>query len=228
MVFEVIRVRILLIEDEIDLSNIIVKYLKKHGMSVDCVYDGKEALDYLKYTAYDIVILDIMLPELNGYEVATKVREWGNDVPILMLTAKSDIDDIVMGLENADDYLTKPFDFKELLARIKALIRRKYGNVSNVISVKNLVLNLGEKSVKVNNKEVELTAKEYEILEYLLQNKGKIVSRDKIRDHVWDYSYEGESNLIDVLVKNIRRKISPEDPHSIIQTKRGLGYVIKD
>ena len=220
--------RILLVEDEIDLNNIISKYLKKNGYSVDSVFDGEEALYYLKSTIYDLIILDIMLPKIDGYQVAKTIRMEKNNVPILMLTAKDDIDDIVTGLDTADDYLVKPFDFKELLARIRALIRRKYGNTTNEISVKNVTLNTADKSVKVDNKEVELTGKEYEILEYLLQNKGKVLSRDNIRDHVWNYDYEGESNLIDVLIKNIRKKISPEDSLSIIQTKRGLGYVIKD
>ncbi|QNM15161.1 MULTISPECIES: response regulator transcription factor [Fusobacterium] len=220
--------RILLVEDEIDLNNIISKYLKKNGYSVDSVFDGEEALYYLKSTIYDLIILDIMLPKIDGYQVAKTIRMEKNNVPILMLTAKDDIDDIVTGLDTADDYLVKPFDFKELLARIRALIRRKYGNTTNEISVKNVTLNTTDKSVKVDNKEVELTGKEYEILEYLLQNKGKVLSRDNIRDHVWNYDYEGESNLIDVLIKNIRKKISPEDSLSIIQTKRGLGYVIKD
>ena len=220
--------RILLVEDEIDLNNIISKYLKKNGYSVDSVFDGEEALYYLKSTIYDLIILDIMLPKIDGYQVAKTIRMEKNNVPILMLTAKDDIDDIVTGLDTADDYLVKPFDFKELLARIRALIRRKYGNTTNEISVKNVTLNTTDKSVKVDNKEVELTGKEYEILEYLLQNKGKVLSRDNIRDHVWNYDYEDESNLIDVLIKNIRKKISPEDSLSIIQTKRGLGYVIKD
>ena len=220
--------RILLVEDEIDLNNIISKYLKKNCYSVDSVFDGEEALYYLKSTIYDLIILDIMLPKIDGYQVAKTIRMEKNNVPILMLTAKDDIDDIVTGLDTADDYLVKPFDFKELLARIRALIRRKYGNTTNEISVKNVTLNTTDKSVKVDNKEVELTGKEYEILEYLLQNKGKVLSRDNIRDHVWNYDYEGESNLIDVLIKNIRKKISPEDSLSIIQTKRGLGYVIKD
>lgn len=220
--------RILLVEDEIDLNNIISKYLKKNGYSVDSVFDGEEALYYLKSTIYDLIILDIMLPKIDGYQVAKTIRMEKNNVPILMLTAKDDIDDIVTGLDTADDYLVKPFDFKELLARIRALIRRKYGNTTNEISVKNVTLDTTDKSVKVDNKEVELTGKEYEILEYLLQNKGKVLSRDNIRDHVWNYDYEGESNLIDVLIKNIRKKISPEDSLSIIQTKRGLGYVIKD
>ena len=220
--------RILLVEDEIDLNNIISKYVNKRAYILDIFVYWEGALYYLKSTIYDLIILDIMLPKIDGYQVAKTIRMEKNNVPILMLTAKDDIDDIVTGLDTADDYLVKPFDFKELLARIRALIRRKYGNTTNEISVKNVTLNTTDKSVKVDNKEVELTGKEYEILEYLLQNKGKVLSRDNIRDHVWNYDYEGESNLIDVLIKNIRKKISPEDSLSIIQTKRGLGYVIKD
>lgn len=168
-----------------------------------------------------------MLPKLDGYQVAKRLREDKNNILILMLTARDDIDDKIKGLENADDYLVKPFDFKELLARIKALIRRKYGNISNEIVVGGVVLNTTEKSVKCNGIEINLTGKEYEVLEYLMQNKGKILSREKIRDHVWNFEYEGESNIIDVIIKNIRKKLSVEEGKSIIQTKRGLGYVIK-
>lgn len=220
--------RILVVEDEPDLNNIITKYLKKNGYGVDSVFDGEEALDYLRSCSYDLVVLDIMLPKLDGYQVAEKLREDKNNTLILMLTARDDIDDKIKGLETGDDYLTKPFDFKELLARVRALIRRKYGNISNEIVIGDVILNTTEKSVRCNGQEINLTGKEYEVLEYLMQNKGRILSREKIRDHVWNFEYDGESNVIDVIIKNIRKKLNVEGNKSIIQTKRGLGYVIKD
>lgn len=220
--------RILVVEDEPDLNNIITKYLKKNGYGVDSVFDGEEALDYLRSCTYDLVILDIMLPKLDGYQVAKKLRDEKNNTLILMLTAKDDIEDKVKGLDTADDYLVKPFDFKELLARVRALIRRRYGNISSEIIVGDVVLNTTEKSVRCNGQEINLTGKEYEILEYLMQNKGRVLSREKIRNHVWNFEYDGESNVIDVIIKNIRKKLNLEGTKSIIQTKRGLGYVVKD
>lgn len=220
--------RILVVEDEPDLNNIITKYLKKNGYGVDSVFDGEEALDYLRSCTYDLVILDIMLPKLDGYQVAKKLRDEKNNTLILMLTAKDDIEDKIKGLDTADDYLVKPFDFKELLARIRALIRRRYGNISSEIIVGDVVLNTTEKSVRCDGQEINLTGKEYEILEYLMQNKGRVLSREKIRDHVWNFEYDGESNVIDVIIKNIRKKLNLEGTKSIIQTKRGLGYVVKD
>ena len=221
--------KILLAEDEIDLNNVITRYLKKNGYSVDSVLDGEEALDYLEYGEYDLVILDIMMPKVNGFEVIKKLRDKGNHTSVLMLTAKDSADDKVKGLDlGADDYIVKPFDFNELLARIRAVVRRKYGNSSNKLMIGNLVLNTSEKSVTRGGKQIELTGKEYEVLEYLMQSKNRILSRDQIKEHVWDFDYEGDSNIIDVLIKNIRKKIDVEGGKRIIYTKRGLGYVIKD
>ena len=200
--------KILLVEDEIDLNNIVTKYLKKNGYSVDSVFDGEEALDYLKYGEYDLVILDIMLPKINGFEVIKELRNKGNHTSVLMLTARARADDKVKGLDlGADDYLVKPFDFNELLARMRAVVRRKYGNSSNNLTIGDLVLDTSKKSITRGEKEIELTGKEYEVLEYLMQNKNRILSREHIKQHVWDYNYEGDSNIIDVLIKNIRKKI---------------------
>ena len=221
--------KILLAEDEIDLNNVITRYLKKNGYSVDSVLDGEETLDYLKYSEYDLVILDIMMPKVNGFEVIKKLRDKGNHTSVLMLTARDSADDKVKGLDlGADDYIVKPFDFNELMARIRAVVRRKYGNSSNKLVIGNLVLNTSEKSVTRGGKQIELTGKEYEVLEYLMQSKNRILSRDQIKEHVWDFDYEGDSNIIDVLIKNIRKKIDVEGGKQIIYTKRGLGYVIKD
>ena len=221
--------KILVVEDEKDLNNIITKHLKKNNFSVDSVFDGEEALEYLNYGDYDVIILDIMLPKFNGYEVVKNLRANKNETAVLMLTARDAIDDKIKGLDlGADDYLVKPFDFRELLARIRVLVRRKYGNVSNKIQIDDLVVDTSKKSVTRAGKNIELTGKEYEVLEYLVQNKGRVLSRDKIRDSVWDYGYEGESNIIDVLIKNIRKKIDIGNSKQLIHTKRGLGYVLKE
>ena len=221
--------KILLVEDEIDLNNVVTKYLKKNGYSIDSVFDGEEALDYLRYGEYDLVILDIMMPKVNGFEVIKELRNNGDNTAILMLTARDSADDKVKGLDlGADDYIVKPFDFNELMARIRAVVRRKYGNSSNRLVIGDLILDTSEKSVTRAGKQIELTGKEYEVLEYLMQSKNRILSRDQIKEHVWDFDYEGDSNIIDVLIKNIRKKIDIETGKQIIYTKRGLGYVIKE
>ena len=221
--------KILLAEDEVDLNNVVTRYLKKNRYSVDSVLDGEEALDYLEYSEYDLVILDIMMPKVDGFEVIKKLRDKGNHTSILMLTARDSADDKVKGLDlGADDYIVKPFDFNELLARIRAVVRRKYGNSSNKLVIGDLILDTSEKSVTRAGKQIELTGKEYEVLEYLMQSKNRILSREQIKEHVWDFDYEGDSNIIDVLIKNIRKKIDIEDGKQIIYTKRGLGYVIKE
>ena len=221
--------KILLAEDEVDLNNVVTRYLKKNGYSVDSVLDGEEALDYLEYGEYDLVILDIMMPKVDGFEVIKKLRNKGNHTSVLMLTARDSADDKVKGLDlGADDYIVKPFDFNELLARIRAVVRRKYGNSSNKLVIGDLILDTSEKSVTRAGKQIELTGKEYEVLEYLMQSKNRILSREQIKEHVWDFDYEGDSNIIDVLIKNIRKKIDVEDGKQIIYTKRGLGYVIQE
>ena len=221
--------KILLAEDEVDLNNVVTRYLKKNGYSVDSVLDGEEALDYLEYSEYDLVILDIMMPKVDGFEVIKKLRDKGNHTSVLMLTARDSADDKVKGLDlGADDYIVKPFDFNELLARIRAVVRGKYGNSSNKLVIGDLILDTSEKSVTRAGKQIELTGKEYEVLEYLMQSKNRILSREQIKEHVWDFDYEGDSNIIDVLIKNIRKKIDIEDGKQIIYTKRGLGYVIKE
>lgn len=221
--------RVLVVEDERDLNNIITKYLKKNNFNIDNVFDGEKALDYLNSAEYDLVILDVMMPKINGYEVLKKMRKENNDTPVLMLTAKDGIDDKVKGLDlGADDYLIKPFDFDELSARIRAITRRKFGNTTNILQIDDLIIDINKKIVTRAGINIELTAKEYEVLEYLIQNKGHILSRDKIRDGVWNFDYEGESNIIDVIIKNIRKKIAIGDSKDLIFTKRGLGYVIRE
>ena len=221
--------RILVVEDEVNLNDIIVKKLKLEHYGVDSCFDGEEALDYIFSVEYDVILLDIMLPKLNGFEVVKELRNKGNHTSVLMLTARDSADDKVKGLDlGADDYLVKPFDFNELSARIRAVVRRKYGNSSNKLIIGDLILDTSEKSVTRAEKKIDLTGKEYEVLEYLVQSKNRILSRDQIKEHVWDYDYEGDSNIIDVLIKNIRKKIDVENGKQIIYTKRGLGYVVKE
>lgn len=161
--------RVLVVEDERDLNNIITKYLKKSNFNVDNVFDGEEALDYLNSAEYDLVILDVMMPKINGYEVLKTMRKENNDTPVLMLTAKDGIDDKVKGLDlGADDYLIKPFDFDELSARIRAITRRKFGNTTNILQIDNLIIDINKKIVTRAGINIELTAKEYEVLVYLI------------------------------------------------------------
>ena len=218
--------KILVVEDEIDLNNVIVKHLKKDGYSVDSAFNGEEAMDFTAVARYDLIVLDIMMPVMDGLTFLQKSRAAKLATPVLILTAKDEVDDVVKGLDaGADDYLVKPFDFKELLARARTLIRRNSGSAANEIYAGELKIDLSKKSVELGGQSIELTGKEYEILEFLMLNKGRILTRDQIKEHVWDFDYTGGSNVIDVLIKNIRKKLGERE---IIQTKRGLGYVIKD
>ena len=218
--------KILVVEDEIDLNNVIVKHLKKDGYSVDSAFNGEEAMDFTAVARYDLIVLDIMMPVMDGLTFLQKSRAAKLATPVLILTAKDEVDDVVKGLDaGADDYLVKPFAFKELLARARTLIRRNSGSAANEIYAGELKIDLSKKSVELGGQNIELTGKEYEILEFLMLNKGRILTRDQIKEHVWDFDYTGGSNVIDVLIKNIRKKLGESE---IIQTKRGLGYVIKD
>ncbi len=218
--------KILVVEDEIDLNNVITKHLKKNGYSVDSAFNGEEAMDFTAVAHYDLIMLDIMMPVMDGLTFLQKSRTKKLATPVLMLTAKDEIDDIVKGLDmGADDYLVKPFDFKELLARVRTLIRRNSGSAANEICAGELKIDLSKKSVEFSGEQIELTGKEYEILEFLMLNKDRILTREQIKEHVWDFDYTGGSNIIDVLIKNIRKKLGECE---VIQTKRGLGYVIKD
>ena len=195
--------KILVVEDEIGLNNVITKHLKKNGYSVDSAFNGGEAMDFTAVAHYDLIVLDIMMPVMDGLTFLKKSRTNAG----------------------ADDYLVKPFDFKELLARVRTLIRRKSGSTANEIYAGELKIDLSKKSVEFGGQSIDLTGKEYEILEFLMLNKGRILTREQIKEHVWDFEYMGGSNVIDVLIKNIRKKLGEREA---IQTKRGLGYIIKD
>lgn len=220
--------KILVVEDERDLNRIITKHLKKNNYSVDSCFDGQEALDFISYSEYDLIITDIMMPNVDGYEFIDKLRANKNDTPVIMLTAKDTLEDKIMGLDSgADDYIVKPFEFDELLARIRVLMRRNYGLATNIIQIEEVTLDLAKKQVTKSGEIIDLTGKEYEVLEYLMKNKGSILSRDQILNHVWDYEYEGASNIVDVIIKNIRKKLDRGEGNTIIYTKRGLGYFVK-
>ena len=221
--------KILVVEDEKDLNRVITKHLKKNNYSVDSCFDGEEALDYISYGEYDLIITDIMMPKIDGYGFIKQLRNDKNSTLVIMLTAKDSLDDKILGLDSgADDYIVKPFEFDELLAHIRVLIRRNYGFATNIIQVDDVVLDISKKQVTRSSESIVLTGKEYEVLEYLFKNKTGIISREQILNHVWDYDYEGVSNIIDVIVKNIRKKLDVGSKKPIIHTKRGLGYFVKE
>lgn len=220
--------RILVVEDEKNLNDIIVKKLKLEKYGVDSCFDGKEALDYIFSTDYDAVILDIMLPKLDGFEVLKKIRSQEIKTPVLLLTARDGIDDRVKGLDyGADDYLVKPFAFDELLARIRVMLRRTSNNVNNVFTIADLIVDCDSQTVTRNNNAIKLSAREFTILEYMIRNKEKVLTRDKIEQHIWNYDYEGGTNVIDVYVRYLRKKIDNDYTPKLIHTIRGVGYVLK-
>ena len=223
--------RLLVVEDQKDLNEIISRKLAREGYAVDSCFDGKEALLYMKGTEYDGIVMDILLPTMSGIEVLKSMRSHGDVTPVLLLTALGEIEDRVAGLDaGADDYLVKPFDFEELLARIRTMIRRRGSQFSSVITYKDLTVNTASHEVKRGDKEVELTAREYNILEYMLHNIGRAVTRDNLSSHVWNYDYDGGSNVIDVYVHRLRKKLEAagdKDSDKIVETIKGVGYIIK-
>lgn len=221
--------RILIAEDEKTLNDVIHKTLSKNGYSVDSCFDGEEALYYLESTEYDAAILDIMMPGLSGLEVLKKIRATGNSLPVLFLTAKDAVPDRVAGLDaGADDYLTKPFSFDELLARIRVMLRKHSGKSENIYRIANLSVDINTHTVCRNDNPISLSSKEFSILEYLIRNQGIVLSREKIEQHIWNYDYEGSSNLVDVYIRYLRRKIDEAYSPKLIHTVRGAGYVLKE
>lgn len=221
--------RILLAEDERDLNSIIAQKLTADGYSVDCCFDGKEALDCLAAADYDAAILDIMMPKPDGLTVLRTLRREGKALPVLLLTARDAVSDRVKGLDSgANDYLIKPFSFEELTARLRAMMRTAFGMTENVISVADLTLDCASHTVKRGGREILLSAKEYALLEYMMRNKGTVLSREKIEDHIWNFDYEGGTNVVDVYIRYLRRKIDDGAERKLICTIRGSGYAIKE
>lgn len=222
--------KILIVEDERQMADFITLELKHEGYEVDICYDGEQGYENAINKNYDIILLDIMLPKINGMEVCRRLRI-KKETPIIMLTAKGDITDKVNGLDiGADDYLTKPFEIEELLARMRVILRRKSQaiNQSKIIQVADLKLDLEKKQVTRNDKNIDLTKKEYELLEYLMKNNGIVISREKIIEAVWNYDFVGDTKIVDVFIRYLRSKIDDGYDKKLINTVRGFGYVIQE
>jgi heavy metal response regulator len=221
--------KILIVEDEKKVASFIKKGLEEEFYSVDTAYDGKEGLKLALLGEYDLVILDIMLPYKDGLTLMKELREEKIPTPILLLTARDSIDSKVTGLDSgADDYLTKPFDFEELLARVRALLRRQSSVKSIQLKAGDLVLDTQTHKVNRAGREISLTAKEYSILEYLLRNKNRVVSRTLLSEHVYEYNFDPDTNVIDVYINKLRNKIDKGFDKQILFTVRGVGYTIKE
>lgn len=221
--------RILVAEDERDLNRLIVRTLEKAGYGVDACLDGKDALYYLEHTEYDAAVLDIMMPEMDGLEVLRRIRSRGKELPVMFLTARDSIADRVNGLDSgADDYLVKPFDFDELLARIRSMTRKRSPHTSSMITIGDLTLDTKSRRAERGGKEIELSSREYAILEYMCMNPGIVLSREKIENHIWNYDYSGGSNVVDVYISYLRKKIDSGHSKKLIRTVWGSGWMIKE
>ena len=224
--------RILVVEDEQNLNDIIVKRLILEKYGVDTCFNGNDALEYIFSTEYDVIVSDIMLPGIDGFEILKRIREKGIKTPVLLLTALDGIEDRVKGLDyGADDYLVKPFAFDELMARIRVLLRRNStngnSNASNIFSIANLTVNCNSHDVFRDDVPIKLSTREFTILEYMIRNKERVLSREQIEQHIWNYDYEGGTNVIDVYIRYLRKKIDKDLEPKLIHTVRGIGYVLK-
>lgn len=220
--------RLLLAEDEKELSNALVAVLKHNNYSVDAVYNGQDALDYLEEGNYDGAILDIMMPKMDGITVLKKIRAQGNAIPIILLTAKSEIDDRVEGLDSgADDYLTKPFAMKELLARIRSMTRRQSDTTDTVLSFENIALDRATFQLSCKGQSIRLSNKEYQMLEMLMTNPGQIISTEQFMDKIWGFDSEAELNVVWVNISYLRKKLASLSASVQIKATRGLGYSIE-
>lgn len=220
--------RVLVVEDARDMNRLIVKMLKKAGYSVDGCFDGQEALEYLLGADYDAILLDVMLPKLDGYQLLQQLRSKGVDTPVLFLTARDAVADRVKGLDlGADDYLIKPFDFDELLARIRAMTRKRAGSKSNQFMLADLTVDTERRIVKRGGVEIFLLPKEFTILEYMMRNQGIVLSREQLENQIWNYEYAGNSNNVDVYMSRLRKKIDGGHSVKLLHTLRGVGWVLR-
>ncbi len=221
--------RILLVEDEHRLSEVLKKGLVEEGYAVDQAFDGEEGLYLAQNEPYDLMVLDVMLPKKDGVQVIKALREHGKNIPTLMLTAKTQLEDKIIGLEaGADDYLTKPFAFAELKVRLQALLRRSHNQSQNVFQIDNLKLDPTKHQVLRDDKEIKLTPKEFAVLEYMLRHTEEVVTRTQITEHVWDYNFDSMSNVVDVFLTTLRKKIDLAGEKKLIHTIHGVGYKISE
>jgi len=221
--------RILLIEDEVKLSSFINRGLVAERYAVDVAKDGRSGLELAQTYQYDLILLDLMLPGMDGSEVLRRIRKEDSSVPVLILSARDTVQDKVAHIEKgADDYLTKPFAFAELLVRIKALMRRGPVNRASTIRVSDLELDRLSQQVKRAGQRIDLTAKEYALLEYLMSNAGRVLSRNMIIEHVWDQSFDGITNIVDVYIRHLRNKVDTGHESKLLRTVRGVGYTIRE
>lgn len=221
--------RLLLAEDEQDLSKALCAILKHNNYSVDAVFDGQDALDYGLSENYDGIILDIMMPKKNGIEVLSELRKRGVDTPVLILTAKGEVDDKILGLDSgADDYLTKPFAMGELLARIRALTRRKADFTPNLLSSGNLTLNRESFELSVNKESIRLGNKEFQMMEMLMSNPGRLISTEQFMEKIWGYETEAEINVVWVYISYLRKKLASLNANLEIKAVRGVGYTLEE
>jgi heavy metal response regulator len=219
--------RVLVVEDEKKIAEFVRKGLTEHGYAVDVAYDGEEALAWPSVADFDVIVLDVMLPTVNGIELCHTLRKRGVRTPVLMLTARDAVEDRVVGLDSgADDYLVKPFAFAELLARLRALTRRQPAILGSLLTAGDLVLDTATRKTSRAGAEIELTSKEYAVLEHLMRHPNQVLTRTMIAEHVWNYDFDNASNVIDVHIRNLRRKIDDPFPMKLIQTVRGAGYRI--